>query len=141
MQCREGISFELVLARADRGQRREQEREHWQHQHEQDQRHCVVAGNHHRIDTQSGIKPRLRLEEAEQRQETQRNPEHHQNALDDVLELEVAELVGQNGLDLFRRQAREQGIEEHDPLGGAESGKIGIAVRAALGAIHHEQAL
>jgi hypothetical protein len=44
-------------------------------------------------------------------------------------------------LSFLWRQARQQGVEEHDALGRAEAGKVGIAMRAALRAIHHEQAL
>ena len=47
----------------------------------------------------------------------------------------------QHRFDFLRRQARQQGVEEHDALVGAEAGEVGVAVRAALGAVHHEQAL
>ena len=61
--------------------------------------------------------------------------------LHDVAELEVAELVRQHRLDLAGRQPGEQGVEEDDALGRAEAGEVGVGVRRAAAAVHHEQAL
>ncbi len=55
--------------------------------------------------------------------------------------LEVAEFVREHRFDLVARQAREQRVEEHDPLGRAEAGEIRIAVCRTAAAVHHEQAL
>ncbi len=52
----------------------------------------------------------------------------------------MSEFMRQHGLDFFRRQLFQQGVEEHDALGAAEAGEIGVAVRRALGAVHHEEA-
>ena len=38
------------------------------------------------------------------------------------------------------REAREQRVEEHDALGRAEAGEVGVAVARAPGAVHHVQA-
>jgi hypothetical protein len=35
----------------------------------------------------------------------------------------------------------QQGVEEHHPLGRAQAGEVGVGVRRALAAVHHEQAL
>ena len=136
----EGVGFELVLARGDRGQRRQREGEHRQHQYEQDQGHAVVGGVHEGQHAQARIEPGLALQVAEQGQEGQRHGEHHGDALDDVAQLEVAQFVRQHGLDLLRLETRQQGVEEHDALGAAEAREIGVAVGAALAAVHHEQA-
>ena len=51
----------------------------------------------------------------------------------------MAQLVGEDGFDFLRGEAREQRIEEHDALGRSEAGEIGVAVRRAPRAIDHEQ--
>jgi hypothetical protein len=78
---------------------------------------------------------------AEQREADQAEREQADDALDDVLVLEVAQLVRQHGVDLAGRQLGQQRVEEHHALGRAEAGEVGIGVRAALAAVHHEQAL
>ncbi|MNR07817.1 hypothetical protein D3C85_1239470 [compost metagenome] len=55
--------------------------------------------------------------------------------------LEVPQLVRQHGFHFLAVQAGEQRVEEDDALGRTEAGEVGVAVRAALAAIHHEQAL
>ena len=55
------------------------------------------------------------------------------------MQLEVAQLVRQHRLDLVLVQARDERVEEHDALGLAEAGEVGVAVGAAARAIHHEQ--
>ena len=47
----------------------------------------------------------------------------------------------QHRLDFARRQPGEQRVEQHHPLGGAEAGEIGIGMRGAAAAVHHEEAL
>ncbi len=53
----------------------------------------------------------------------------------------VPQLVGEHGLHLARREAREQRVEEYDSLRGAEAREIGVAVRRALRAVHHVEAV
>ena len=55
--------------------------------------------------------------------------------------MEVAEFVGEHRLDLVGVELVEQGVEEHDALGGAQPGEVRVAVRRAARAVHHEQAL
>lgn len=52
---------------------------------------------------------------------------------------EMAQFVRQHRLDLGGREAREQRVEQHDPLGRAEPGEIRVAVIRALRSVHHEQ--
>ena len=53
----------------------------------------------------------------------------------------MAELVREHRLHLLGLQPGEQGVEEDDPARRAEAGEIGVAVRRAAAAVHHEQAL
>jgi hypothetical protein len=49
-----------------------------------------------------------------------------------VMELEVAELVGEDGQDLARAHRLEQGVEQHDALLPEEPGEVGVAVGCPL---------
>ncbi|MCY1531414.1 hypothetical protein D9M68_666380 [compost metagenome] len=55
--------------------------------------------------------------------------------------LEVAEFVREHGLDFAGVELAQQRVVEHHALAGAEAGEVGIGVRAARAAVHHEQAL
>ena len=77
---------------------------------------------------------------AEQREEGQAAGADHRQALPQVVVVVVAQLVGQHRLDLGRLQLGQQGVEEDDPLAGAEAGEVGVAVGRALRAVHHEEA-
>ena len=46
----------------------------------------------------------------------------------------------QDCFDFIKVQIPEQSIEKHDALGFAKATEVSVAMRAALGAIHHEQA-
>src|SRR5258708_38326417 len=56
-----------------------------------------------------------------------------------MMQAEMAELVRENGLDFFRGKTREQGVEEHDSLGAAESGEERVAMARSARAVHHEE--
>ena len=134
----ERVGLELVPARVQRRERRQHEREHRQHEEEQDQRH---AGAVHRRAARRGLRRTTATRRATRgAREGERRRGHPQHALQHVLQLEVAELVREHGLDLVRRQALEQRVEEHDALRAAESGEERVAVARAARAVHHEQA-
>ena len=46
--------------------------------------------------------------------------------------LEMSEFMRQHGFDFLGREFFQQGVEEHDALGTAEAGEVGVAVRRAL---------
>src|SRR3970282_2428984 len=73
-------------------------------------------------------------------QETQADGEVERDALEHMVALEMSQLVCQHRVDLIRREALQQGVEEHDALGFAEAGEVGVALRAALAAGPHKQA-
>ena len=141
MARRPGVGFVLVAAREPGEQRRDERAEHRRHEHQQDQRDRVVrpaeAGPH----AQAGVEPRLRSEIAERSEEQQRGDQHGGNAPGDVAELEVAELVRQHRFHFLGCETGQQGVEEDDPARRAEAGEVGVSVRRAAAAVHHEQAL
>ncbi len=75
-----------------------------------------------------------RVEEDPCAQDPEEEPGAH------MVELEMAELVGQHGHDLPRAQGFEEGVEEHDPLVAEESGEVGVAVGGSARRVHHEKA-
>ncbi len=101
------------------------------------QRHGVARRVAH---AQAFVEPGFVLQIAEQGQEAQADHEGPGHAPDHVMQLEVPELVRQHGLDLVLVEARDERVEEHDALGLAEAGEVGVAVAAAARAVHHEQA-
>ncbi len=104
--------------------------------------HCAAHGGRQvGRHAQPGIEPVLLRQPAQQRQPGQAGREQAGDALDDVPVLEVAQFVRQHGLDLGWGELLQQGVEEHHALGGAKAGEVGIGVRAAAAAVHHEQAL
>src|SRR5213593_2571385 len=52
----------------------------------------------------------------------------------------MSQFMSEHGLDLGSGETRNQSIEEHDALGPAKPGEIGVAVARAPRAIHHEKA-
>ena len=58
-----------------------------------------------------------------------------------MLKLVVPDFMGHDGLDFIHGHALDQSIVEHDSLGLAESGEIGVRVLAAFGGIHYEQSV
>ena len=126
-----------------RRQRREQEGEHRQRQHEQHQRQRVVAGPCRSASTpEAGVEPGLRLQAARAARGTPATARTVTTMrLTMCLSLKWPSSCASTASISLRRQARQQGVEEDDALGRAEAGEIGVAVRAALAAVHHEQAL
>ena len=53
----------------------------------------------------------------------------------------MAKFVRQYRFHFSRGEFFNEGVKKHNPLGFADSREVGVAVRAALAAIHHEQAL
>ena len=132
------VGFEFVLAGIHGHQRLQQEGKYRHHHEEQHQRHGVRGGEAH---MQAFVEPCLVLEHAKQEQEAEADRKGPGHALDHMAHAEVAEFVREDGFDLRNVEARQQGVEEHDALGFAEAGEIGVAMAAALAAVHHEQAL
>ena len=91
-------------------------------------------------DAQTLIEPCGLHQLPEQPQESQTHRKGRHDAFQHMVALEVAELMRQHRLDLVAAQAFQQRVEEHDAFGLAEAGEVGVAVRAALRAVHHEQA-
>ena len=58
-----------------------------------------------------------------------------------MLEAEVPQLVGENGLDFLVRETFQQGVEENDALIVADAGELGIAVGGAARVVDYEDAL
>src|SRR5713101_1608624 len=52
----------------------------------------------------------------------------------------MPQFMGEHRLDLGWGEARYQRVEEHDALGRAEAGEIGVTVARSLRAVHDEQA-
>src|SRR5882762_6899670 len=73
-------------------------------------------------------------------QETETHHGSHAHALPDVMAGEMSQLVSEHRLDLRGGEARDQRVEEHDALGGPESGEVSVAVAGALRAVHDEKA-
>ncbi len=48
-----------------------------------------------------------------------------------MMQPEMAQLVGEHGLDFLEIDALEERIEEHDALVAADAGEVGVAVRRA----------
>ena len=82
--------------------RRDEEAEHWQRQHEQQQRQCVIGRTQVGLNPQPGIKPGLRCQPAQQGKAHQAEGKHGHDALDDVFVLEVAQFVRQHGVHFTR---------------------------------------
>ena len=69
------------------------------------------------VHAEAGIEPGRVEQAAEQPEEAEaRSRTCTAEALADVMAAEMAEFVGQHGLDFGRRQAVEQGVEEDDAL-------------------------
>ena len=86
------------------------------------------------------IEARFPGQPAEERESDQHGDEGYDQALADMAQAEVAELVSEHGFDLERTQLLEQGIEEHDALVAADAGEVGIAVGRPARAIDDEDA-
>ena len=135
----EGVRLELVPARVQRRQRPQHEREHRQREEEQDRARRRAGPA-----TPARRGPRRTTAAAASHARSARNASDHaadhSHALQHVLQLEVTELVREHRLDLVRREALEQRVEEHDALRAAEAGEVRVAVARAPRAVHHEQA-
>src|SRR6185437_10442644 len=58
----------------------------------------------------------------------------------DVPQAKVSELVGEHRLDFGSFELLQQSVEEDDALVTADPGEVGVAVRGASRAVHHEYA-
>ena len=136
-----GVSFELMLARKLREDRRYKKAKKRYREHEQQQRQRIVGACHVGPDAQTRVKPDLRREPAQQGEAGQAHGKHRNNAFDDVLVLEVTKLVRQHGIYFTRVELLEQGVVKHHAFGRAKTGEIGIGMRRALAAVHDKKAL
>ena len=130
-----------MLARQPRRQRRDKVAEHGHHHQEQKQSQPIVGRGQLGPHAQAGEKPQLLRQPAQQGKTGQADGKHHGDALNDVLVLEVAQLVGQHRVHLAGVQLLEQGVVKHHALGRAKAGEVGIGVGRAAAAVHHKQAL
>ena len=90
----------------------------------------------HRTDARVGevqrlVEGRLAVEPSKDREQPGGEREEHREQARDVAAREMAELMGEDRLDLLGREALEQRVEEHDALVGSESGEVGVAVARA----------
>ena len=131
-----GIGLELALARIAAGERLHEEQELGQHHEEQHQRRGIAR----RVHAEALVEPGLvdQLSEHPQHGEADGGGERH--ALRDVVQAVMAELVREHRFDFRRLEPAHQRVEQHDALGGAETGEEGVAVARALRAVHQVQA-
>ena len=61
----------------------------------------------------------------------------HRQHLANMPEFEMAQFMGENRFDFLRRMLGEQRVEQHDALGLAEAGEIGVAARGSRRGVHH----
>jgi hypothetical protein len=59
----------------------------------------------------------------------------------EVVELEVAQLVGEHGLDLPWCHGLAKRVEEHDPLATTQAREVRVGVRRPARTVHHENTL
>src|SRR3569832_1253467 len=89
-----------------------------------------------RGDAEPVIKPVRAAQPAEQGEADEARNGHECQTMLHMAVLEMAELVGEHGLELVWRQGSQQGIEKHDALLRAEPGKIGVAMLLTRRAVH-----
>ena len=130
-----------MLARELRKHRRHKKAEQRHDQHKQQQCQRVVAAVHVRPDAQAGVKPDLRRQPAQQRKACQAHCKHQDDAFDDVLVLEVAQLMRQHRINFTGLQLFEQRVVKHHALGRTKTGEIGVGMGRAFATVHHKQAL
>ena len=123
-----------------RKQRRDEKTEQRHRQHEQQQRQRIVGRAQVGAYAQAGVKPDLLRQVANQRKASQAHGKQHDDTLDDVLVLEVAELMGQHSVYFGRAELLEQRVVKNHALGCAKAGEISVGMGRTLAAVHHEQA-
>src|ERR1700757_4166818 len=86
------------------------------------------------------VEARLSREPAEERECSEGARDRNQQALADVLQTKVAELVRQHRLHFAVAEGLEQRVEEHDALVPADTGEVRVAVARAARAVDDEHA-
>src|SRR5690606_15774692 len=84
----------------------------------------------------AGIEPCLRVQPAEQGEGQPGQQQLANDALPNMSEVEVAQLVGQNSFDLIGGQFAQQRVKKNDAFVAAETGQVGVGMRAAAGTVH-----
>src|SRR6185437_9673339 len=104
------VGFELVLARAEAAERRDEEQKYGHREEEQQERETLIATQQRRPHAESLVEPHALREPAEQRQHREADRKRDEHPLDHMAALELAEFMREHGLDFAARQACEQRV-------------------------------